>query len=32
MLEKVDDEVEVLGQTPLHPRKRLERILKNEKK
>ena len=28
MLEKVDDEVEVLGQTPLHPRKRLERIKK----
>ena len=32
MLEKVDDEVEVLVQTPLHPRKRLERIKKIKKK
>ena len=31
MLEKVDDEIKVLGQTPLHPKKRLERVEKMKK-
>ena len=28
---ELDDEIEILGQTPLHPRKRLEKIAKMKK-